>query len=609
MTQTDKVEVSTNITALVDLKEAFFSFDNWHGKAKYLKGNRKEMIFQSVDETAKYYSFYEENTSFQRLTKGSDKIRLSRNNTFHITGTIVGNVEVVIYLIEYGANMERIKTHHLPLNEQISILKRSQTVYGRLAIRMEGIGDLHISDLHVSPFIPATFGNDSTGHRNLVREKKVACILDFRSKEGLLNQAQLIHVTPQDWESKLLKSKPDFLLVESAWKGHNGTWKGKIATDESSRDHHLLKELVLWCNTNHVPTVFWNTEDPYHFDAFKRAAALFDYIFTSDVNTIPAYKAMTGHQRVFHLPPAAVSTMYDKAVLLKQAQESPRVDDDNEKNEVVSIIEPTQGEMGGRSQADRYAQLFDALAHGKPVVGDYFPWAQKAFHDIAIFTNDENKRNECFTELQKDHTLYAKRSRQGVREICRKHLYRHRIHSIVQSINIPYRPVAVGITFLFSVDSKQAFERAMEMTASQSYWNYNNVIILKNVAGYETLFNRYNNETTAIILDERIYSRKIADVIHTSFMAVMDVNQSYAPYFAEDAIYAGTAASAMAVMSDDYMTSSSHAIFNRNYLNSFLVDDVLNNSAGLMGKLQEQKRGVWQKAGQHRLLIPTDSPL
>src|SRR5699024_10038921 len=219
-----------------------------------------------------------------------------------------------------------------------------QTVYGRLAIRMEGIGDLHIYNVHISPFIPATFGQDTTGRRSFIKKKRVACILDNRSREGFLDQAHLIQITPRNWESQLLKSKPEFLLVESAWKGNKGTWQGQIATDNSKQNHNLLKELLVWCETNDVPTVFWNTKDPDHFDTFKNAASLFNYIFTTDIHSIPAYKELSGHTHVFYLPLAAASTKYNRDVLLGQPRTESWSHVHLENNEVISLVKPSHAD-------------------------------------------------------------------------------------------------------------------------------------------------------------------------------------------------------------------------------------------------------------------------
>src|SRR5699024_8653658 len=125
-----------------------------------------------------------------------------------------------------------------------------------------------------------------------------------------------------------------------------------------------------------------------------------------------------------------------------------------------------------------------------------------------------------------------------------------------------------------------------------------------NVVGAEALFNQYNNDMTAIMLDDRLYSQKVGDVISTSFMAVMDVNRSYSPYFAEDAVHAGINSSAMVITDNE--DPHEYAVFNRNHLTAFQMDDIITNPAGVIDDLQQEKQGIWAKTESHHLLIPTD---
>ena len=99
-------------------------------------------------------------------------------------------------------------------------------------------------------------------------------------------------------------SAPAFLLVESAWVGNEGLWRGLIVHNQSL-DTNPLRDLVEHCRTKGIPTVFWNKEDPPNFDFFVAAAKLFDVIFTSDADCIPHYREVCGHDRIHAMPFAA----------------------------------------------------------------------------------------------------------------------------------------------------------------------------------------------------------------------------------------------------------------------------------------------------------------
>ncbi|WP_336152735.1 CgeB family protein [Acinetobacter ursingii] len=98
--------------------------------------------------------------------------------------------------------------------------------------------------------------------------------------------------------------KIDLLLVESAWIGNNQQWRHKIAryTDHSDRNNEKLKKLIDWAKKKKIPTIFWNKEDPFHFDQFIDSAKIFDFVFTTDSNVINDYKLHLNHNNIYTLP-------------------------------------------------------------------------------------------------------------------------------------------------------------------------------------------------------------------------------------------------------------------------------------------------------------------
>lgn len=137
----------------------------------------------------------------------------------------------------------------------------------------------------------------SGGRTAPLRELKVAAILDEMSQACFGPECRLdTGFGANDWEERLSASPPHMLLVESAWSGNGGGWQYCVASYQHPRYAGLpfLRELLAWCGERGIPTVFWNKEDPVHFDRFKEAAALFDHVFTSDANRIEAYAALDG---------------------------------------------------------------------------------------------------------------------------------------------------------------------------------------------------------------------------------------------------------------------------------------------------------------------------
>ncbi|WP_298752977.1 glycosyltransferase [uncultured Serinicoccus sp.] len=114
-------------------------------------------------------------------------------------------------------------------------------------------------------------------------------------------------LTPESWREQVRGL--ELLFVESAWNGNGGAWKYQLTG--SKAPSQLLRELVAHCQEQGIPTVFWNKEDPVHFDDFLATAALFDWVLTSDAETVPAYRSRLGHERVAPMAFAAASWIHN----------------------------------------------------------------------------------------------------------------------------------------------------------------------------------------------------------------------------------------------------------------------------------------------------------
>lgn len=133
-----------------------------------------------------------------------------------------------------------------------------------------------------------------------LKHLRVACIMDEFTFSSYRPECNLMQLTPAEWEHELTEFKPELLFIESAWRGKDDLWGSKVG--------HLSQEvqgILAWCRTHKVPTVFWNKEDPIHFETFLNTARLFDHVFTTDIDCIHRYKAALGHDRVYLLPFAA----------------------------------------------------------------------------------------------------------------------------------------------------------------------------------------------------------------------------------------------------------------------------------------------------------------
>ena len=136
-----------------------------------------------------------------------------------------------------------------------------------------------------------------------------AVVLDDFSALAFSYEWATSAVHPHTWRNDLPAIGIDLLFVESAWAGNSGLWRGKLTGPRGPSDE--FRELVQWCRDQGIPTVFWNKEDPPHYDDFLPAARLFDQVFTSDSGRIAQYRVDLGHDRVAVLPFAAQPAIHN----------------------------------------------------------------------------------------------------------------------------------------------------------------------------------------------------------------------------------------------------------------------------------------------------------
>lgn len=122
-------------------------------------------------------------------------------------------------------------------------------------------------------------------------------IADQFTTDTLASAVKVVRLSPDNWKQELARQPIDALFVESAWKGNDGQWHRKVGF-YSDEEFSPLQALLTHCRQQGVPSLFWNKEDPVHFDRFRQAASLCDHVFTTDSRRIIPYlmtpDALTG---------------------------------------------------------------------------------------------------------------------------------------------------------------------------------------------------------------------------------------------------------------------------------------------------------------------------
>lgn len=147
------------------------------------------------------------------------------------------------------------------------------------------------------------------GERSL-SQLTIGIIADEFTVSGLEPETSLVALSPKDWAKQMVATPIDALFVESAWEGNGGLWRGKVGyyDEESFSD---LSSLLAYCRQHSIPTIFWNKEDPVHFNRFQETARHFEFIFTSDDGSIQGYLDSAGP----HFKSAASMPFYAQPAL------------------------------------------------------------------------------------------------------------------------------------------------------------------------------------------------------------------------------------------------------------------------------------------------------
>lgn len=325
------------------------------------------------------------------------------------------------------------------------------------------------------------------------RPIRVAAVLDGFSMQALGFEVDLIALTPTNWR-QVLDTRPDLLLVESAWQGPEDQWRLLVRRDQPG--HQVLSEMVTAFQARGVPTVFWNKEDPLHFDDFSDAASLFDRVYTTDADMLEEYGRLVGADRCGLWPfaaqpllhnPVAVAAGRDHNVAFagswyadrypqRRVQMFQVVDPARhhglhiysrfDNNPVHQFPAPLDTHVVGsltyletlhvykryrvhlnvnsvpRSTSMCSRRLFELTASGTPVVSGPSPAIAATLGDGVVMESDDPLYTDAvLTSLLADGDARARLGVAGVRTTLANHTYAHRIDAVLADVGLGARQV------------------------------------------------------------------------------------------------------------------------------------------------------------------------
>ncbi|MDO5558458.1 MAG: glycosyltransferase [Oscillospiraceae bacterium] len=128
---------------------------------------------------------------------------------------------------------------------------------------------------------------------------KIGIICDEFFFDSIRSAADFICLTPENWKEEI-DNGLDVLLFVSAWRGIHNEWAGLAALSSltTNAKRQTAFELLDYCHSNSVKTIFYSKEDPPNYELFLDYAKRCDYIFTSAAECIPYYKKDCNNENV-----------------------------------------------------------------------------------------------------------------------------------------------------------------------------------------------------------------------------------------------------------------------------------------------------------------------
>ena len=361
------------------------------------------------------------------------------------------------------------------------------------------------------------------------RKLKIACIMDEFTFSSFQPECSLHQLTPGNWKAEIEASKPDLLFIESAWRGKDELWGSKVGHTSTE-----VQGIVDWCRWKKVPTVFWNKEDPIHFETFLSTAKLFDFVFTTDIDCIHRYKAALGHDRVYLLPfacqpaishpiethhrkdafcfagayyvryPERTRDLGDFVTQLPGFRPVEIYDRNYGKNDPNYQFPPKYqpyivgtlpfGEIDKAYKGYRYAinlnsikqsqtmfarRVYELLASNTITVSNFSQGLRLLFGDLVITSDSGTELVRRLNQVAGNEEHSRKLRLAGLRKVMKEHTYGQRLSYIVSKVSgKPIEQSLVHITVLAYAASHAALERLEAHYRRQRYANSSFYVVL-----------------------------------------------------------------------------------------------------------------------------------
>lgn len=493
-----------------------------------------------------YLSYGIQNNSFNKIPEQS-LINVNTKNLYKLITPfkLHDEIDFTPTVIEYNNTG---KTNLIKLtNESEFIRFQKDTSAIRLSYRFTGTGKVEIQPINIIEYETETEYEivewnsryEIDTHMKTIKSIKdlrMAVIMDEFTYHSYKYEADLLRLTFDNWKNEINSFMPHFIFIESSWHGNNGDWSKKVAyvTDEK---HSYIKELITFAQSLNIPVVFWNKEDPVHYDHFIHTAKLCDYIFTTDQDRVDDYKAACNHENVDVLQFAAQPINHNPVKIQKERvdgisfagsyyglrEERSRdmkrlfrasiphnlyIYDRNyeytKKGERLNFLFPEEFRkyiLGTlpfyeiekaykgykyminintvKTSPTMYARrVYEGLASGTPIISNYSLGMEKQFGDLIGYSENTEYLEKYLAKLNSSSSEYNKIKQLGIRRVLTNHTYKKRLTQITATLGYELEEEDPKVTFISFIKYKYEVSKVIEKYKNINHSNKNLIIVV-----------------------------------------------------------------------------------------------------------------------------------
>lgn len=394
-----------------------------------------------------------------------------------------------------------------------------------------------------------------------VKNIRLISILDEISETSWSEEFKLFRLVKSKFEEQIGVSTANGMFIESCWKGNEGEWEYAFTSPglKHKNAQNLLKALDI-AKEKRLPILFWNKEDPMHYEKFLPIAKKCDVVFTTDSNKLDSYKKDLGHDNIYCLPFAANPYICNPMNRSRYEEENIcfagsyySVGHDDRKlqmDEMLPALLKLNGVIYDRMSKldnERYyfpnvyknilrdsvsfkdmtalykhfkiflnvntitdsptmmsRRVYELLACGTPVISTPSKAIEKQFSGIVQIATNAAEAEAIARELLDNPWKHARLAHLGYREVMLNHTYENRKDIILSSINIKHEPSKPLVSIILPTMRPHFIDRIVSNIGNQTYSSIECIIITQNYSKNEinelkSKFDKFENVNCKII--------------------------------------------------------------------------------------------------------------